>query len=120
MQEFTQQRLLGDRVPYVVEAYPEGNMAHLSAESGLYCRVFIEGMFGIKPTGIDSFTMLPRLPEDWDEMALRNMKAFGKDLDIEVKREGEKTMLRVRDNESKRWLLRRTLKPNEPVKLQFR
>jgi len=29
--EYSEERLLGARVPYVVEAYPEGNMAHLSA-----------------------------------------------------------------------------------------
>lgn len=60
--EFSNQRLLGVRVPYVVEAYPEGNMAHLSAESGLYCRVFTDGMFGIVPTGLKIFKFMPRLP----------------------------------------------------------
>jgi len=67
LEEFSAKRLLGSRVPYVVEAYPEGSMAHLSAESGLYCRVFIEGMFGIKPTSLSSFTMIPRLPKGWDK-----------------------------------------------------
>ncbi len=87
--QFSEKRLLGDRVPYVVEASPEGSMAHLSAESGLYCRIFTEGIFGINPTGLNSFEMTPRLPEAWDRMALRNIKAFGEDFDVEVSRAGE-------------------------------
>jgi hypothetical protein len=48
---YSQRRLLGEHVPYAVEAYPEGNQRHLSAESGLFCSVYTEGMFGIRPTG---------------------------------------------------------------------
>jgi len=92
---FSEKRLLANRVPYVVEAYPEGNMAHLSAESGLYCRVFTEGMFGIVPTGLKTFTCTPRLPKDWDQMALRKIKAFGEDFDIEVSRDGSKVKVKV-------------------------
>jgi cellobiose phosphorylase len=76
--------LLGEHVPYAVEAYPEGNQRHLSAESGLYCRIFTEGMFGMRPTGFDSFVMTPRLPKEWDKMALRNIHAFQNIFDIEV------------------------------------
>ena len=42
-------RLLGEHVPYPVEAWPEGNQRHLAAESAWYCRVFIEGLFGMRP-----------------------------------------------------------------------
>ena len=86
LEAFTKKRLLGDRVPYVVEAYPEGNMAHLSAESALYCRVFIEGMFGIKPVGIKSFSLTPRLPAAWDHMSLEKIQAFGAEHNIEINR----------------------------------
>ncbi len=89
LQQFSTKRLLGNRVPYVVEAFPEGDMAHLSAESALYCRVFIEGLFGIKPTGLSSFRMTPRLPQGWDTMALNKIKAFGRDFDLTVSRTGE-------------------------------
>ncbi|CAM3578431.1 six-hairpin glycosidase-like protein [Zobellia roscoffensis] len=98
LQEFSAQRLLGDRVPYVVEAYPEGNMAHLSAESGLYCRVFTEGMFGIVPTGLKSFSLTPRLPSEWDKMELNKIKAFNKDFHIKVFREGDKIRCNVVDS----------------------
>jgi len=97
--EYSEKRLLGDRVPYVVEAYPEGAMAHLSAESGLYCRVFIEGMFGIYPTGLNSFNLTPKLPDGWDKMALRNIKAFGGDFDVEIKKVDSQIEVKVRDNQ---------------------
>ena len=84
--QFSHKRLLGDRVPYVVEAFPEGSMAHLSAESALYCRVLTEGLFGINPTGFSSFTLTPRLPKEWPSMALKKVAAFGDLFDIEVKR----------------------------------
>lgn len=47
LKEYSKARLLGDHVPYAVEAYPEGGMRHLSAESGLYCRVFTDGILNI-------------------------------------------------------------------------
>lgn len=86
LEEFTHKRLLGDRVPYVVEAYPEGNMAHLSAESALYCRVFTEGMLGIKPVGFNSFSMTPRIPADWDQVKLDRIQAYGAEHSIEINR----------------------------------
>lgn len=95
LQEYSRERLLGDRVPYAVEAYPEGNMAHLSAESGLYCRIFTEGMFGIVPTGLSSFRMTPRLPAEWDQMALRDVRAFGKRFDVVVQRADNDLIIKV-------------------------
>lgn len=79
-------RLLGEHVPYPIEAWPEGSQRHLSAESGLYCRIYTEGLFGIRPTGLHTFELLPRLPQDWDRMALRRINGFGGTFDIEVTR----------------------------------
>lgn len=81
---YSRTRLLGEHVPYAIEAWPEGSQRHLSAESGLYCRAITEGLFGIRPTGLRSFTMNVSLPEEWDRMALRHMKAFGGDFDVVV------------------------------------
>ena len=83
---YSRRRLLGEHVPYAVEAYPEGNQRHLSAESGLYCRIYTEGLFGMRPTGFNSFDCTPRLPAGWDRMALRNIHAFGREFDMEVLR----------------------------------
>jgi hypothetical protein len=86
LKEYSNRRLLGDHVPYPIEAWPEGNQRHLSGESALYCRIITEGMFGIRPTGLRSFTLTPRLPLDWDKMELRHIKGFGSDFDILVSR----------------------------------
>lgn len=95
LQEYSGERLLGKRVPYAVEAFPEGSMAHLSAESGLYCRIFTEGLFGILPTGFNRFNCQPRLPADWDEMALKHIKAFGDDFDIYVSRKDNGLVVKI-------------------------
>jgi cellobiose phosphorylase len=81
---YTRRRLLGDHVPYPVEAWPEGDQRHLSSESGLYCRIFTEGLFGLKPTGLDRFRCTPRLPDGWPRMALRSVRAFNRNFDVVV------------------------------------
>ena len=87
LQSYSETRLLGFHVPYVVEAWPEGNMAHLSAESALYCRIFTEGLLGIEPSGFDSFTIRPHLPSDWNNLNLKNLHAFNTKFDILINRE---------------------------------
>lgn len=86
LQRYSKTRLLGEHVPYAIEAWPEGEQRHLSAESGLYGRIITEGLFGIRPIGFKSFTLTPRLPQKWNKMALHHVRAFGADFDIEVKR----------------------------------
>lgn len=86
MKRYSATRLLGTHVPYAVEAWPEGGQRHLSTESALYGRIVTEGMFGIRPTGLHSFSMIPQLPQEWNNMSLRNIKAFESDFDIEVER----------------------------------
>jgi hypothetical protein len=89
--DYSNRRLLGDHVPYAVEAWPEGNQRHLSAESALYCRVITEGIFGFRPTGLNSFSITPQLPATWNEMSLKNIIAFGgKRIDLIVSRSGDK------------------------------
>jgi hypothetical protein len=86
LQAFSEKRLLGDHVPYVIEAYPENDMRHLSAESALYVRIITEGLLGIEPTGFKSFTISPYLPENWDEFKIEKLKAFNSSIDINLKR----------------------------------
>ena len=92
---YSGQRLLGEHVPYAIEAWPEGNQRHLSAESGLYCRIITEGMFGIRPTGFKSFVLTPRLPAEWNQMSLHKIQAFGSSFDVEIQRVGEKLQVTV-------------------------
>jgi cellobiose phosphorylase len=95
LQAYSTTRLLGFHVPYVVEAWPEGNMAHLSAESALYCRIFTEGLLGIVPTGFNSFEMTPNIPDDWAYFNLKNIRAFGEKFDVLINRDGDELDVQV-------------------------
>ena len=92
---YTKRRLLGDHVPYPVEAWPEGDQRHLSSESALYCRIITEGLFGILPSGLDRFRCTPRLPDGWPRMALRSVRAFNGVFDVVVERRDEHLHLLV-------------------------
>ncbi|MDE5703170.1 MAG: hypothetical protein K2I15_12600, partial [Bacteroides sp.] len=96
LKKYSRRRLLGDHVPYAIEAWPEGDQRHLSAESGLYCRIYTEGLFGIRPTGLRSFELTPRLPQEWDYMNLNRVCAFNSEFDIHVSRAGGKLHVEVR------------------------
>lgn len=112
MKHYSTVRLLGNHVPYAIEAWPEGNQRHLSAESALYGRIITEGLFGIRPTGFRSFTCVPRLPEGWNRMALRHVRAFGADFDIVVERE-DAQLLRVTIQDGDRKVLDKTIKSGD-------
>ena len=98
---YTSERLLGEHVPYAVEAWPEGDQRHLAAESGLYCRAITEGLFGMQPKGFRSFLLQPYLPAGWKEMSLNHIKAFNKDFNITVVRAGQKLKIIVEQAGSK-------------------
>ena len=99
LEQYSTTRLLGDHVPYAVEAWPEGNQKHLSTESALYCRIMTEGLFGIRPIALNAFTLTPQLPKSWNEMAIRRVCAFGKIYDIEVKRDkGEHLLVFIKED----------------------
>lgn len=114
---YSNRRLLGDHVPYPVEAYPEGNQRHLSAESGLYCRVFTEGLFGIRPTSLHSFSFIPRLPLSWPVISLRHIHAFGRDFDIVVERVDRKLKVIVTNEE--KILVNKLINDGDIIKVDF-
>lgn len=98
---YSTRRLLSDHVPYAVEAWPEGNQRHLSAESALYCRVITEGLFGFRPVGLTSFSLTPQLPESWNEMTLKNLiVSGGKKTDVLIRRNGTKISVNVNSDNS--------------------
>lgn len=98
LKRYSEARLLGNHVPYAIEAYPEGGQRHLSAESALYCRIFIEGLFGIRPTGFNSFSLSPQLPKEWNEIELSNVNGFGKVFDLKIERiKGSKYKITLSD-----------------------
>jgi hypothetical protein len=114
---YSNRRLLGDHVPYPVEAFPEGNQRHLSAESGLYCRVFTEGLFGIRPTGLNSFSFTPRLPKSWPVMKLRHIHAFERDFDITVERVNK--MLKITVSDGKKVVINKLVKDGDEVNVNL-
>ncbi len=93
---YSRKRLLGEHVPYAVEAWPEGDQRHLSAESALYARVITEGIFGIEPTGFNQFNLAPYLPSDWDNMCLNHIRALGQNFDICVERQDLAFVVNIR------------------------
>lgn len=115
LKKYSRRRLLGDHVPYAIEAWPEGNQRHLSAESGLYCRIYTEGLFGIRPTGLRSFEMTPRLPQEWEYMNLNRIRAFNSEFDIRVSRAGKK--LHVEVLKAGKSVLKKNINEGEKVKV---
>lgn len=116
---YSNRRLLGDHVPYPIEAYPEGSQRHLSAESGLYCRIITEGLFGIRPTGFKQFELKPQLPGDWNEMQLSHIRAFGDDFSIAIERKvGCK--IRVTITQSNGKTIQRTLHEGESTQITLK
>lgn len=83
-QKVVRAQILGPRGPY-----PDEDAIDMPCPGSLYPRVFTEGLFGICPTGLDSFECTPWLPWSWPSMALRDMRAFGHAWDLVVERDGE-------------------------------
>ncbi|MBQ4066013.1 MAG: hypothetical protein IJD22_00075 [Clostridia bacterium] len=82
---YCRKRLLCDRVPYAVEAYPEGGKRHLSGESALFVRIITEGIFGIVPEGLTSFSFDPGNCEGFGDVSLSKIHICGSVFDIFVR-----------------------------------
>lgn len=95
LQKYSRTRLLGNHVPYAVEAWPEGSQRHLAAESSLYARIYTEGLFGIRPIGLKSFTVSARLPETWNKMELKNICICNSKFDLKVFRQSGKVKVQM-------------------------
>lgn len=81
--------------------YPDEDAIDMLCPGSLYPRVFTEGMFGIVPTGLDSFECTPWLPKAWPKMALRDMRAFGHAWDMVVERDGDQQKITVSNSDEK-------------------
>ncbi len=86
--DYCKNRLLGERVPYAVEAWPEGGNRHLSGESALFCRIIPEGVLAIKPESMRSFSFIPRIPEGLEYVKLSNFRMCGDMVTITVTKDG--------------------------------
>ena len=95
LEYYVNKRLLTEHVPYAVEAYPEGNQRHLSAESALFVRVITEGMFGFVPRGFRSFELHPSVPKALKRITLKNIRAFGNCFTVTVEHAGDGYHIRL-------------------------
>jgi len=115
---YSRKRLLGDHVPYAVEAYPENNMKHLSAESALYARIFTEGMLGIEPISLSEIKIKPSLPKEWNEIELRAVHLMGKVSDFKVERQGDQLRITVTQND--KVISQQTIEKNGSMKIALK
>ncbi|TSE04448.1 six-hairpin glycosidase-like protein [Aquimarina algiphila] len=115
LRSFSEKRLLGDHVPYVVEAYPENNMKHLSAESALYCRIITEGLLGLEPLSFNKIKITPSLPKTWDHLKLQDIALFGQKTDILLSRDLKRLRLKVICNE--KIIFDESIKPNTELSI---
>lgn len=118
LDKYSQRRLLGEHVPYAIEAWPEGSQRHLSAESGLYCRIFTEGVFGIRPTGLRSFSLTPQLPEKWDRISLKSIKAFENDFDIDIIKKNNQLEVIVKTQKGQ--VVKKTIRKGESISVRLK
>ena len=96
LEHYAATRLLGEHVPYPIEAWPEGNQRHLSAESGPSAASSPRGSSASGPRASavsNSHRGCPRSGTAWHS---GNIYAFGgAPFDIRVSRRGERLDVRV-------------------------
>lgn len=85
---YCRNRLLGSHCPYPFEAFPEGNRAHLAAESLLFARIITEGLFGLRAIGLKKLRIKPQINADYGEISLENIKLFSECFDITANSDG--------------------------------
>jgi hypothetical protein len=117
LEAFSRKRLLGDHVPYVIEAYPENNMRHLSAESALYCRIFIEGLLSFEQTGFRSFVFKPTLPSGFNEFALNKIHLANTEISIKLKRSFTQVHVMIFEKDS--LIFDKTVNSRQKVSMSF-
>ena len=88
--DYTASRLTGSHIPYPYEAFPEGNRKHLSGESVLYTRIYLEGVMGMRFTAFDAVEFTPSLSPDWEFFKVKNITLRGARYDVEVLREKDR------------------------------
>ena len=100
IRRYVTQRLRGAHVPYAVEAFPEGDQRHLSAESALFARVITEGLCGMTPVGLHRLALRPAVPEALGRVTLRGIHAGGGCFDLAItRREGGHTVVITSDGQ---------------------
>lgn len=112
LKTYSKSRLLGNHIPYAIEAYPEGNQAQLSAESGLYLRILTEGILGYRPIGLNKFELKPNLPSKWEYFTINNFYVHGKKLNIDIQVYNNQYSIKLNDK-------RYTVKFQDTLKIEL-
>lgn len=115
--EYSNKRLLGDHVPYAVEAYPENNMKHLSAESALYCRLIIEGMLSFEQTAFNSFTIAPQLSDKLPRLSIKNLHIGKNVISINLHLAGDKVDTKIHLNGKE--IINKRVKTGQKIKVNI-
>jgi cellobiose phosphorylase len=87
-------------VPYPVEAYPENNMKHLSAESALYALIYLEGMLGMELSANKKIFLNPSFPKEWTAFSLENVHLFNKIYSLNFVKKDELWEIELSQNDS--------------------
>ena len=95
LEKYSETRLLKDHVPYAIEAYPEGNQAHLAAESALYARIFLEGILGYEPLSFSLFKLHLSIPDAIDYMNVDNITICGVPMSIAIRKVDDKYSIEI-------------------------
>lgn len=77
LSNYCDNRLLGSHAPYPFEAFPEGNRAHLAAESILFARIVTEGLLGLRTVGYRKLHIEPRLNNELNYLNLSGISLYG-------------------------------------------
>lgn len=93
--KYSTRRTLGEHVPYPVEAWPEGNQRHLSAESALYCRIITEGILGLEAVGLDQIRIQPQIPAAWKKICMKQVHLCGQVFDLQAEAVDEGYLVKV-------------------------
>ena len=94
---YSENRLLKDHVPYAIEAYPEGNQAHLAAESALYARIYLEGILGFEPISFNEFKLHLSIPNKLPYIKIANIIYNKKKISIEISKEDDKYSISINE-----------------------
>jgi len=83
----------------------------------VYCRIYTEGIFGIRPTGLYSFDIRPQMPADWNYMSLKSIRAFKNSFDVVVIRKGKKLEVTIKNENGV--IRKKQINPGESVSIRL-
>ena len=81
-------------------------------------KIFTEGIFGIRPTGLRSFSLTPQIPEKWDKISLKSIKTFENDFDIDINKKNNQLEVVVKTQKGQ--VLKKTIRKGESINVRLK